>query len=110
MDAIGGFTDCKGAVDLDGRALRELAPHQRARLGLGRTFQGLDLYEDLTVAENVVVGQYVAGAAASAEPHAAVLAILELTDDRERNVTELSQGPRQLVSTATGLAGPPRVR
>src|SRR3546814_17980284 len=94
-----------GAVHPDGRALRALAPHQRARLGLGRTFQGLDLYEDLTVEENVVVGQYVAGAAASAEHLAAVLAILDLTDDRERNAKELSHGQRQLVSITRALAG-----
>jgi sulfate-transporting ATPase len=109
MDAVCGFTSCRGVVELDGRTLRGLAPHQRARLGLGRTFQGLDLYEDLTVEENVVVGQYVAGPRASAEHLGAVLATLHLSAERERSVRELSQGQRQLVSVARALAGQPSV-
>jgi sulfate-transporting ATPase len=109
MDAICGFTSCRGVVELGGRALRDLAPHRRARLGLGRTFQGLDLYEDLTVEENVVVGQYVAGSRASDEHLAAVLATLDLAAERERSVRELSQGHRQLVSIARALAGQPNV-
>jgi ABC-type branched-subunit amino acid transport system ATPase component/ABC-type branched-subunit amino acid transport system permease subunit len=109
MDAICGFTAYRGTVELGGRALRDLAPHRRARLGLGRTFQGLDLYEDLTVEENVVVGQYVAGSRAGDEHLAAVLATLDLAAERERSVRELSQGHRQLVSIARALAGQPNV-
>jgi ABC-type multidrug transport system fused ATPase/permease subunit len=60
MDAICGFADCGGTIELSGRSLHGLLPHRRAALGLGRTFQGTGLYEDLTVEENVVVGQQVA--------------------------------------------------
>ncbi len=109
MDAICGFTQCEGQVQVGGRDVTRLAPHRRVEAGLGRTFQGLDLYEDLTVEENVVVGQYVAGSAASAEHLDAVLGVLDLRADRERNVGELSQGRRQLVSIARALAGRPSV-
>ena len=44
-----------GAVRLDGRDLRGLSSHRRARLGLGRTFQRLELFGSLTVAENIGV-------------------------------------------------------
>jgi branched-chain amino acid transport system ATP-binding protein len=44
-----------GTVRLDGRELRGLSPHRRARLGLGRTFQRLELFGTLTVSENLAV-------------------------------------------------------
>ena len=62
LDAMSGFTPCTGTVTLAGRDLTALGPHQRVRAGLGRTFQQTQLYEDLSVAENVVVGA--AGASA----------------------------------------------
>ena len=49
-----------GAVRLDGRDLRELPSHRRARLGLGRTFQRLELFGTLTVAENIGVAASIA--------------------------------------------------
>ena len=109
MDAICGFSPCSGAVGLHGQSLEGIAPHRRARLGLGRTFQGIDLYEDLTVEENVVVGQYVHAGTVSKEDLDVVLSALHLTSVRERNVRELSQGQRQLVSIARALAGKPTV-
>src|ERR1700723_1972315 len=44
-----------GIVRLDGRDLRGLSSYRRARLGLGRTFQRLELFGSLTVAENIGV-------------------------------------------------------
>jgi ABC-type glutathione transport system ATPase component len=56
VDAISGFVKSTGAVQLRGRSIDGLEPHQRSRAGLGRTFQGIELYEDLSVRENVEVG------------------------------------------------------
>ncbi|MGA7418215.1 MAG: ATP-binding cassette domain-containing protein, partial [Acidimicrobiales bacterium] len=44
-----------GTIRLDGRDLRGLSPHRRARLGLGSTFQRLELFGTLTVGENLAV-------------------------------------------------------
>ncbi|MET0577307.1 MAG: branched-chain amino acid ABC transporter permease/ATP-binding protein, partial [Ilumatobacteraceae bacterium] len=111
MDAVSGFAPATGVVRLRGADLAGLQPHERARRGLGRTFQGVDLYDDLSVTENVVVGQYVGSSTEASGPHGveSLLASLGLHAYAERLVKELSQGQRQLVSIARALAGGPSV-
>lgn len=46
----------KGQVLFEGRDVTTLEPHQRARLGLGRTFQIMRPLAGLTVFENVLIG------------------------------------------------------
>lgn len=108
VDAMSGFAPSTGEVILEGRDLTRLKPHQRVRAGLGRTFQQSQLYEDLSVNENVVVG---VAAARDREPRPLdeVLDLLGLTDVAGRPVSELSQGRRQLVSIARALVGNPDV-
>jgi sulfate-transporting ATPase len=108
MDAICGFAGCQGAVELSGQSLQGMMPHRRAALGLGRTFQGVALYEDLTVEENVVVGQHLARDRGTARV-SAVLSALGVGSLSGRRVSELSQGQRQLVSVARALAGQPQL-
>lgn len=108
LDALSGFTPCTGEVSLAGADLAGMPPHRRVRSALGRTFQHAELYDDLSVVENVVVGS----AAAHGRPGRTVeetLDILGLSDVAEVPVAELSQGRRQLVSIARALIGNPRV-
>ena len=61
IDALSGFTPLpRPRRAWQGRSLDGLPPHRRAARGLGRTFQSIDLYEDLSVEENVMVGQHLA--------------------------------------------------
>ena len=53
MNAIGGFVPCRGRIEVLGRDVARLSPARRARLGLGRSFQGAELFSDLTVRETV---------------------------------------------------------
>jgi ABC-type branched-subunit amino acid transport system ATPase component len=55
LDAVGGFVPCTGAIELVGRDITALPPARRARIGLGRTYQGAELFADLTVRETMQV-------------------------------------------------------
>ncbi|MEV0366832.1 branched-chain amino acid ABC transporter permease/ATP-binding protein [Nocardia fusca] len=110
IDAVTGFTPATGSVTLAGRSLTERPPHVRCRAGLGRSFQDVELYDDLTVAENVRVG---AARSASELPIARrvtrTLAVLGLDELADREAGVLSQGQRQLVSIARVFAAEPAV-
>jgi len=56
LEAISGLVPVAGGrIVLEGTPVERFAPHRRARLGLARTFQSQELFEDLTVAENLQV-------------------------------------------------------
>ena len=47
-----------GAIDFSGNSLVGVKPHQITRLGLGRTFQNIRIFKEMTLIENVVVGMH----------------------------------------------------
>lgn len=112
VDSVTGFLPAAGYVHLNGRPLAGLAPHQRARAGLGRTWQSLELFADLTVAENMQVAaqtgrrrrgrQRVADADSERVEHA--LETFDVSHLRERTPAQLSQGQRKLVDLARAVA------
>jgi branched-chain amino acid transport system ATP-binding protein len=55
IDAITGFVRSEGSVELGGIRLDGLPPHVRAKHGLARTWQTVELFDDLTVRENLTV-------------------------------------------------------
>jgi branched-chain amino acid transport system ATP-binding protein len=120
VDAVSGFVDCSGDISLDGRSLVGLSPHERARLGLARTWQASELFDDLTVRENLNVAARrpsawtVVKELFQADPEAApsvdeALALVELEWAAEAMPTDLSQGQRKLVGVARGIAMGPRL-
>ncbi|WP_406449149.1 branched-chain amino acid ABC transporter permease/ATP-binding protein [Streptomyces sp. NBC_01622] len=116
LDAISGYHRSTGTVEFAGRGISSLKPHQRGRAGLGRTFQGIELYEDLSVEENVLVGEAAArhggdhvGSVQGPELRNRLFETLHLSRFRDQPARELSQGRRQLVSIARALAGRPRM-
>jgi branched-chain amino acid transport system ATP-binding protein len=56
LDALTGFVKpVSGRVTLGERDISRMAPWRRARLGIGRTFQSAELFDELTVRENLEV-------------------------------------------------------
>ena len=121
IDGLTGFTPTTGRIRFDGREITGLAAHQRARAGLGRTWQSLELFDDLNVLENLQVAsdpQSVRGFLldlvhpnrsrdTSAVDHA--MSLLGLSELSLRMPSELSQGQRKLVGVARALAARPRL-
>lgn len=59
FNVITGLTPAtSGAIYLEGRDLRNLPPYRRARLGLARTFQNIQLFSGMSVLENVMTGSH----------------------------------------------------
>jgi branched-chain amino acid transport system ATP-binding protein len=54
----GDVSPTSGEVFLDGRDVTRLPPEERARLGLARTFQVPQTFEQMTVLENVMIGAF----------------------------------------------------
>ncbi len=62
IDALTGYQPpAGGSVIFDGHDVTRMRAHRRARLGLARTFQSVELFDDLTVDENLLVASERAG-------------------------------------------------
>lgn len=110
LDAIGGFVGYEGTISLSGICLNGRRPHERARAGLGRTFQAADLHDDLSVLENVSTG----ASSIRDRRHRArliheTLRMLSVDHLQGHLAGELSQGTRRLVSVARAVVGRPHV-
>jgi len=104
-----------GHVALDGRDISRLPPHRRAKLGVARTFQRLELFTSLSVRDNVrVAGEIRNGWAGGPRLNAGaeaerVLALVGLADVADREVSELPTGQARLVELARALMIRPTV-
>jgi branched-chain amino acid transport system ATP-binding protein len=121
VDAVTGFVSYSGRAELDGRDLAGLPPHERAALGLARTWQSSELFDDLTVAENLAVASHrpslwatarevVSGnVVADDEAVEEALDLVELGWAADLEPADLSQGQRKLVGIARAVAMRPRL-
>jgi len=119
VDAVTGFTAYEGHVYLGGRAVDGLSSHTRRRAGLARTWQAGELFDQLTVAQNLELVLEPGGLRAALRDTfaprrsrrdvraqvAEVLEMTELTEVAERLPSELSLGMQKLVGVARAVAG-----
>jgi branched-chain amino acid transport system ATP-binding protein len=124
IDAITGFTPISsGVVTFDGVDLADKRPDTRASMGLVRTFQSLELFEDLSVRDNLLVAaeqpkwySFLAdilmpsrGSREYREQVEIALDALGLTDLAETHPSDLSHGKRKLIGVARALAARPKL-
>lgn len=121
-EVISGFVrPATGSVRLGGVDVGSLDPTQRARMGIARSFQSMELFEDMTVGDNLLaaaerrdVAAYftslVAPGSASVPP-GMIVAITEfdLEPLLDKQPSELSFATRRLVSIARAVVAEPSV-
>ncbi|MER7279562.1 ATP-binding cassette domain-containing protein [Dactylosporangium sp. NPDC000244] len=117
IDALTGFVESPGAsMTLDGQDISRWPAQRRAAAGISRSFQSLELFETMTVRENLLAASdrrdwlafltnLVAPGRERYSP-AALAAIREfhLEDDLERKPDELPYGRRRLLAIARSVA------
>jgi ABC-type branched-subunit amino acid transport system ATPase component len=125
LNAIGGYVPARGSVHLLGREISRKRAHQRAALGLGRTFQNANLFPELTVRETVQLALEARHRTSfwfsltwlpSIRPERAkraeaseLIDFLGLGRYADRYIAELSTGTRRIVELTAVLAVAPRV-
>jgi ABC-type branched-subunit amino acid transport system ATPase component/branched-subunit amino acid ABC-type transport system permease component len=121
LDAITGFVSSSGNVSVGDRSLAKDPPHRRAAAGLGRSFQGIELFDYLTIGENVMVGNEGGGIGAHlrdlvtpahsrlSDSARAAVDLFKLEPYLKAKPTEVSFGVRRLVGIARAVASAPSV-
>ena len=124
IDAITGYVPASaGTAVFNGEDIGELKPHERAQNGLVRTFQSLELFEDLSVKDNLLVAGYdtrwysflldmLYMPRKDKEVEEQIdwaLEIMGLNDVADAMPSDLSHGRRKLVGVARALAASPKL-
>ncbi|MGI3227295.1 ABC transporter permease subunit [Streptomyces sp. GTA36] len=122
IDAVTGFTRAaSGSVRLGDRDVTRLPVHRRAGAGLSRSFQSLELFEDMSVLDNLYAACDRPGPWAYLKdlvrpgsrplPAHVLVAIREfgLENALDRPVGDLSYGERRLLAIARAVATSPSV-
>lgn len=110
----GLYRPTSGRITCNGTDITSLAPHERNRLGLARTFQNIRVFRGMSVLENVMVGAERPGNDIAGDPSAVVARALAALDfvglrgEALRMVGTLSYGHQRYVEIARALAGSPR--
>ncbi len=99
---------------LSGDRLHELHEHElcASRASIGMVFQRFNLFQNMTVLDNVTLAPRLARAVSKAEAERRALALLErvgLASKKDRYPNRLSGGEQQRVAIARALAVEPRV-
>jgi branched-chain amino acid transport system ATP-binding protein len=121
IDAATGFVPAGGEIVFGGESLSELPAHQRARRGLVRTWQSMEIFDDLTIAENlrvagerttlksVLLDVVAPGRAADVTQVEWALELMGLEHLADARPADLTLGQRKLLGVGRALASRPNL-
>jgi branched-chain amino acid transport system ATP-binding protein len=114
------WLSCRSApegISFEEREITQLPPHERARLGIGYAPEDAGIFPDLTVAENFLISQWLAGASgnpgpstSSSEAQDRILEVFpEVRTFMQRRGLNLSGGQKKMVAIARAMALSPSI-
>lgn len=112
FDLITGFTRAdSGKIVFDGQNIFGLSPDRISNLGIGRTFQKLKPFADMTLLENVMIGAFVkeANIRAARDKALEIIDFVDLIEKRHHFARELSTGQRKRLELARAMSIEPRL-
>jgi len=112
FDLVTGFQPAdEGHVLLEGEPVTRLRPDEISRRGVGRTFQKLKPFTQMTVVENVMVGAFQKTTVPARARREAMEALdrVGLAEKAEAHARVLSTGQRKRLELARALATQPRL-
>ena len=125
LNIISGLVaETSGAVQFNGADITSLPAHRVASLGIARTYQNIRLFEEMTVEQNLLLGQHTrtkSGMASSLllfprqrreeqalrDDAAALLQRMDLIDKRDAVAGELAYGDQRRIEIVRALAADP---
>jgi branched-chain amino acid transport system ATP-binding protein len=120
------YDPVEGDIRFDGESLLKHQPHEIAKLGIARTFQNIELFEQATVLQNLLVGRhrhrkssflseilFTRSVREGERQHRAavekVIDFLDLQAYRDKYIAGLPYGVRKVVEMGRALAIEPRL-
>lgn len=120
------YTPAEGDIRFEGQSLLKRSSHHMARMGIARTFQNIELFEQATVLQNLLVGRHVhrksnpltevlftPGVRRAEREHRQaveeVIDFLDLQPHRNKFIAGLPYGVRKVVEMGRALALAPKL-
>lgn len=120
------YDPAEGDIKFDGKSILDLPPHEIASLGIARTFQNIELFEQATVLQNLLVGRhrhrssnliseilFLPSVREAERKHREavehVIEFLDLQQHRDKYIAGLPYGVRKVVEMGRAMALEPRL-